>query len=192
MSDLTVFRREYPISAVQYMLDHKLQGNVVVAFDWAQYVLAALGARDADQPGVRVAVDGRFRTSYPQEVLDMNFDFALGNFGSMYRYRSTNSGRFDPVKLLSFGTAPYGPPHLVLNNTRQPQALQSMKQNRQNWVLLYRDDVAQLWGRAEVYDNPLRPEYLVPFERQLHVIRQTGSLTWPALPQRNYDSMASR
>jgi hypothetical protein len=193
MSDLTVFRREYPISAVQYMMDHKLQGNVVVAFDWAQYVLAALGARDGDERGIRVAVDGRYRTSYPQEVLDMHFDFALGNFGSMFRYRSEKSGRFDPARVLSFGPAPFGPPDLVLINTWQPHALQIMKQNQQNWILLYRDDVAQLWGRTDVYDNPLRGEYIGPFERQLDVVHQTGSVTWPALPKaKSSDSIASR
>jgi hypothetical protein len=182
LTDLTVYRHEYPVSAMQFMSRHRLQGNLVVAYDWAQYVIAAMGAREPGQRGTRVAFDGRFRTCYPQHVIDMHFDFYLGNLGPRFRHRSPESGQFDPTRVLDYAAPPYGPPDLVLIAKWQPHAVQIMQRQTANWILLYEDSISQLWGRASKYDDPRRPEFLPLEARALVATPQRGSVTWPALP----------
>ena len=90
---LYVDRGFYPVSAMQYMADHKLSGRVLVTFNWAQYALASFAHTD---PESRIAIDGRFRTCYPQPGIDMYFDIILEGItlnGSLSR-RSYWSIRF--------------------------------------------------------------------------------------------------
>ena len=77
-------------------------GNLVVAGSWAQYAIAVRGARLPNEGGVQVAFDGRFRTCYPQEVIDMHFDFFRGDGGPDKRYRSPLSPPADPQRILQF------------------------------------------------------------------------------------------
>lgn len=183
-TDLTVYRSEYPVSALEFMAEQQLQGNMVVTYDWAQYVIAAFGACEPGQRGVRVAFDGRFNTCYPQHVIDMHFDFALGNLDSQHRYRESCSGPFDPLRVLDYAAPPYDPPDLVLVARRQQHAVKTIESQQRDWVLLYQDDVAQLWGRASKYDDIRSPEYVAPELRVLAGAPQIGSVTWPALPPR--------
>jgi len=150
-------------------------------------LLDALGARDVGQLGVRLAFDGRFRTCYPQSVIDAYFDFALGNFGPDVRYRDAGSGRYDDDKILSLCSAPHGPAELVLIAKWLPLARGVMRERGGEWVLLYQDDVSELWGRADRFDDPNRPEYIPPSARRLAGAAQAGTVTWPAKP----DSAAS-
>lgn len=182
-TDLTVYRHEYPVSALEFVTDRHLQGNMVVTYDWAQYVLAACGAREPGQRGIRVACDGRFNTCYPQAVIDMHFDFALGDAGPRYRCRDAASGPFDPTRVLNYSQPPYDAPELVLIARRQQHAEQTMQQQQQSWVLLYQDDVAQLWGRSSIYDNVRHADYLPPARRVLAGGKQRGHVTWPAWPR---------
>jgi len=55
---------------------------------------------------------------------------------------------------------------------------------RQDWVLLYQDAVAQLWGRRDRYDDAASADYLPPPRRWITEVRQAGSVPWPALPPR--------
>ena len=52
-----------------------------------------------------------------------------------------------------------------------------------NWVLLYQDSLAQLWGRGKKYDDPRSPSYLPPEEGHITEKAQTGYAPWPALPK---------
>ena len=63
---------------MQYVADQELTGKLVVTFRWAQYAIAAFNPRSHGDDGLLVAFDGRFRTCYPQEIVDMYFDFATG------------------------------------------------------------------------------------------------------------------
>ncbi len=177
LSDMPVQRNEYPVSAFQYIADRNLQGKMVVTFNWAQYALAAFGQKTPDGPGILVHADGRFRTCYPQELLDMHFDFAISDLEP--RYRSRNSPPLDPTRILE-----YGQPDLVLVSRGQSCSVNAMFRSHSYWTLLYQDEVAQVWGRTTKYGDPSSPDYIATELRDITNKKQTGSVTWPALPQR--------
>ncbi|NOZ39266.1 MAG: hypothetical protein GXP24_03465 [Planctomycetes bacterium] len=174
--EFPVERNRYPVDALQFMADRDLTGKLVVSFNWAQYAIAALA------PDVQVAFDGRFRTCYPQEVVDMHFDFLLGEFGGK-RSRSADSGPIDGTRVLE-----YGSPDLVLVDRRYEHPVAIMKaeamRDHPEWVLLYCDRVAELWGHRDRYDNPTTAEYLPLTARVLDASPREGSVQWPALPIR--------
>ncbi len=171
LEEIPVERGEWPVSAVQFMADENLGGKLVVTFNWAQYALAAL-------PGASVAFDGRYDTCYPPEVVDIHFDFVLGNDPAR-RWRNPTSPAFDPARVLAFWR-----PDLVLIQRSQQPAVEVM-QARADWVLLYQDAIAQLWGRRDDYDDSASPRYLAPVNRQISDAPQTGSVPWPAFPAIN-------
>jgi len=177
MSIMPVERDRFPVGAVQYMADHDITGNLVVTYNWAQYIIAALGPRTAEDDGVRVAFDGRFRTCYPQEVVDMHFDFVLGSGGPIWRWRSPDSGPVDPTKVLR-----YGNPDLVLINRYQPHSVEVMRHQTADWVLLYQDSLSQLWGKRTKYADPHSDAYLPLAARNITENIQEGEVDWPALP----------
>ncbi|HYO24736.1 MAG TPA: hypothetical protein VEQ85_07285 [Lacipirellulaceae bacterium] len=186
LSDFPVLRSHYPVDALQFMADHRLGGKTVVAFNWAQYAIAALA------PQITVQFDGRFDTCYPQEVIDMHFDWLLGDVGP--RERSAASGPIDGTRVLE-----HGQPDLVLAETRYKttRAIMQAEAARENpaWVLLYSDSVAELWGRASRYDDPASPHYFPPEHRTTGLRLLEASWQWPALPDRSLwdeaDSAAS-
>ncbi|MCA9214273.1 MAG: hypothetical protein KDB27_14475 [Planctomycetales bacterium] len=176
----------YPVAALQYMADHNIDDSIVVTGEWAQYVLAVVGARTPSDSGCRVAFDGRFRTCYPQSVVDMHFDFYRGDAPPSLRYRSPDSPPPNPNRVLEFGR-----PNLVLVKTSETFASGILQQSEE-WCLLYNDRTAELWGRSEVYDQPNSKKYLAASQRIDH--RSNGSspqtqhqehtALWPAAPTR--------
>ncbi|EAQ79070.1 hypothetical protein [Blastopirellula marina] len=174
LSQMPTPRDQYPVSAMQYMADHHLQGRLVATYNWAQYAIHAL-ASDGD---TQLQFDGRFRTSYPQEVLDMHFDLILGPDPQM-RNRSAASGPPDAGRVLK-----YGQPDLVLIDRGQPYSTQAMQQHSAEWTLLYQDSLAQVWGRRDEYGEPTSTRYVPPRERQISDAPQVGAVAWPAHPIR--------
>jgi len=61
---------EYPIYAVQFLKQNKVNGNILLPFEWGEYAIWKL------YPDCRVSIDGRFRTVYPEEVLTHHFEGA--------------------------------------------------------------------------------------------------------------------
>jgi hypothetical protein len=183
LSVLQVKKSKYPVAAFQYIADHELNGRMVVTFNWAQYSIAAFGPTSPDEQGILVSVDGRFRTCYPQEVLDMNFDLVLGDQGPTGRFRSPNSPSFDSKRILEFRK-----PDLALICRGQPHSQRVMERNTNTWVLLYQDSLAQLWGRRTKYADPLSPEFIAPSQRNVGNQRQEGIVDWPAMPVRDHSS----
>jgi hypothetical protein len=177
--EMPVHRSEFPVSAFQYMEDHGLRGKMLVTFNWAQYAIAAFGQSEGDRPTSLVQFDGRCRTSYPQEIADIHFDFVLGDAIPGGRFRSPNSPEPDPALALEFGE-----PELVLISRHHPHSVFVMNQHRDSWALLYQDELAQLWGRKSVYDDPASDRYLPLGARTITDEPQVGSVAWPALPQR--------
>jgi len=177
LTRLPVPRDRYPVDAMQFMADHGLGGKLVVCFNWAQYAIAALA------PDVQVAFDGRFRTCYPQEVVDMHFDFLMGSHLGP-RSRSSQSGPVDGRRVLA-----YGEPDLVLVDRHYQHAVDIMKSatlvQNPKWVLLYRDGTAELWGRRRRYNRVESLHYLPRSARILDAAPRIGSRPWPALPSRN-------
>lgn len=176
LSMVAVDRAEYPVSALQFMADEDLNGKLVVTFNWAQYAIASLGD-DTNGEGSKVGFDGRFRTCYPQEVVDMHFDFVLGPGPPGTRFRSEASGPIDPSAVLH-----HKDPELVLISRLQKHSTYTMQQNTKEWVLLYQDSLAQVWGARWIYDNPNHPDYLPPSRRTITDELQVGEIAWPALP----------
>jgi hypothetical protein len=180
-SDLKVRRDWFPVSAVQFVANHELRGRIVCTFNWAQYVLSAFASPNSP-PQLLVHVDGRCRTAYSQAMLDEHFDFLFGEQPASVRYRAPGSP-FDPLKALE-----HGQPNLVLIDRGQPHSVQVMQSQRERWVLLYQDGLAQLWGRRERYDDPQSLDFLPPHERRISDESQQGHVTWPALPVVHHES----
>lgn len=181
LKELPVYRHSYPVDVVQFMADRELHGRLVPSFNWAQYVIAALS------PAVQVSFDGRYDTCYPQHVIDMNFDFLLGAHGGR-RFRGADSGPIDGARVLTHGS-----PEMVLVDRTYPQAANVMTtasaEPNSQWVLLYQDALAQLWGLREVFDDPLSPRYLPPADRVIHDTIARDAVPWPALPRRGDNSL---
>ena len=178
LQELPVRRDGYPVAAFQYMADHQLQGRLVARFKWAQYAIAACGARTESDRGSRRAFDGRFRTCYPQSVIDMYFDFAVGAGTAETRYRAATSPPVLPERILE-----HEKPDLVLIGREQLHAVEVMQRSSENWVLLYQDSVAQLWGRKHRYGIHTSTDFVPPAERRISDREQRGIVPWPALPQ---------
>ncbi len=139
---LPVPRDRYPIDAIQFIVDRGLHGRLVVSFNWAQYAIAAL------QPETTVGFDGRFRTCYPQHIIDKHFDFLLGDVPGT-RHRAASSGPLDPTAVLREGD-----PELVLLDRSFKHSINVMQTQRDTFALLYEDDVAQLWGTRSLLAGP--------------------------------------
>jgi len=185
LDQVPVEKNEYPVSAMQYLQDQKLRGKVLVTFNWAQYAIGCFAAGDESMRQSRVAVDGRFETCYPREITDIYFDFWLGTSDPARRYRSPQAAAFDPSRALQFQQ-----PDLVLLSRTQGPSLRVMQQHASEWVLLYQDELAQIWGRASRYATPGSPFFVAPSERRVTEMPQTGSVPWPAFPA--YESTSER
>lgn len=183
LTDMPVERDRFPVSAVQFIEDEHLNGRLVVTYNWAQYLIACFGDR-GDSPRIQVAFDGRFRTCYPQDVVDMHFDLILGEITAL-RHRDQHSQPFAGRRVLE-----HGDPNLVLVSRRQPHSQIVMWSQSDEWTLLYQDSLAQIWGRRAVYDDPQSSAWLPPRRRRIDDAKQIGSVTWPALPIRR-DAMAT-
>jgi hypothetical protein len=181
---LHVDRSFYPVSAMQYMTDHDLGGRVLVTFNWAQYALATFSHVD---PESRIAIDGRFRTCYPQAVIDMYFDFILGESPASGRYREPESGPFDPLRALHYES----PDLVLLERQRHPEATRTIRLTDE-WTMLYQDSLAELWGRASIYDDPESSDWLPTASRHISDDSQEGSVAWPAYPVRRTVALEDR
>ena len=173
LTKLPVLRREYPVDAFDFLSLHGINGRMVVSFNWAQYALHAF-------PESTVSFDGRFRTCYPQEVVDMNFDFLLGEHRGL-RHRSEASGPIDGERVLE-----HGDPEIVIVDRRYPNAVRVMQQQCEKpdgeWALLYQDATAQVWGRKRVFDSPESDRYLPMAARIATDAPRPLAVQWPALP----------
>ena len=171
---LPVYRNMYPVDAVQWMTFKGVKGKLVVSFNWAQYAIAALA------PETKVSFDGRFRTCYPQEVVDMNFDFLLGEHEGR-RHRQAGAGPIDPTAVLE-----YRKPDLVLVDRTYEHSVSVMLNESEKadpeWSLIYQDGIAQLWGRCSVYDDPNSQRYVAAEERLITDRVYNTAFAWPALP----------
>ncbi|MEM9413358.1 MAG: hypothetical protein AAGA30_19775, partial [Planctomycetota bacterium] len=176
---IQVKRDEYPVDAFTFMHENKVHGRMVVTFDWAQYAVAAFCADDAFGNGAsQIAFDGRFRTCYPQEVIDMHFDFLYGVQDQIPRFRADESQEVDPDLVLEFGE-----PEIVVIRRMYEVTSSTMSKKTDRWCLLYRDGMAEVWGIRERFDNPESNDYISPSDRVLTDVIPSGIVNWPALPQ---------
>ena len=66
----------YPTYAAQFMTANHLQGNILVPFDWGEYIIWKF-------PESKVSIDGRFRTAYPENIIELNLAFSQGQAESL-------------------------------------------------------------------------------------------------------------
>ncbi len=192
-SDLRVERDQYPVSAVQFMHDHNIRGRMVVTYNWAQYAIAAFCVGDphrvdpqSNQRVSQVSFDGRFRTAFPQSIIVAHFDFLYGD-RPIARFRDARSGEIDPGRILELSD-----PEIVLLARFGEYSEQNMQAFTDRWVLLYQDSIAQVWGIKHRFDHPENPDYIPLALRSISDQKQTGSMTWPALPSSRQPSSTTR
>ncbi len=66
---------EYPIDAVRFIRQNGMKGNLALPSDWGEYAIWHL------HPDCRVAVDGRYTTAYPDDLLELSERFQFGRPG---------------------------------------------------------------------------------------------------------------
>ena len=174
LSTIHVRRDTFPVSAAEFMARHQIEGRMVVTYNWAEYMIGLFGEH-SKQGGIEVAFDGRFRTCYPNEIVDEHFDFVIGDIPQI-RFRSSGQA-FDPTAVLRRNQ-----PDLVLLNRRQTNSEATMNAQKDSWALLYQDEVAQLWGHRDRFDDPQHEAYIPIASRQISDARQRGSVHWPGRP----------
>lgn len=169
-----VYRSSYPVDAIQWMADQNANGDLVVCFNWAQYAIAALA------PDVRVAFDGRFRTCYPQSVIDRHFDFLVGD--TWPRSRAADSGEIAGDRTLELDRPDY-----VLVDRKYQHATRVMEEaadeEGSEWLLVYQDAVARVYGRRDVVDDPSLATYVPTDRRFVSDHFSATAVAWPALPR---------
>jgi hypothetical protein len=71
---------------------------------------------------------------------------------------------------------------VLISRLQEPSAA-VMQTQKDHWVLLYQDSLAQLWGRKSRYDDTQSAFYLEPRYREIGESMQQGFVYWPALPK---------
>jgi hypothetical protein len=110
-----------PESAIGFMRENGLGGNVLADFDWAGYVLWHLG------DGTRVFVDGRAETAYPDSILSQYLRFFYGRPGG--------------AAILS------AYPHDCVLVRKASGAFDVMSADPR-WTVVYRDDLAAVFAHT--------------------------------------------
>ena len=103
---------KYPVSAVHFLKENGIKGNILLPFDWGEYAIWKL------YPDCRVSIDGRFRTVYPEIVLTDHFSAAA-----------------DETKLREL-LEKY-PPDIILG--RQNPLYQRLIATQDRWIYVYSD-----------------------------------------------------
>ena len=111
----------YPVSACAFMKDHDLKGNVLGLFGWGEYLIWHL------PPDSKVFIDGRYDTVYPQAVLEKLFAFTYNQAGA-------------DAALTQY------PTDYVL--IEPDSGARKLMDSRRDWRLIYSDDTALLYARA--------------------------------------------
>jgi hypothetical protein len=110
-----------PVGALAFMEEHKLQGNVLSDFGWADYLLFHYAAR------TKIFIESIFEAYYPHQVQS---DFAAINDAESGAARVLDRYRNDFV-LMPTGSAAY-----------------SLMMAQAGWRLIYRDPISALFTRA--------------------------------------------
>jgi hypothetical protein len=110
-----------PVRAVEFMNSHRLTGNVLTTFEWGQYIIWH------DAPGMKVFIDSRYDLAYPPAVVQDYLEFASNVAGGAH-------------------TLAAYPHDFVLIEKSSPAV--KLMDSRRDWRLIYSDDTALLYARA--------------------------------------------
>lgn len=64
---IIVHPQSYPVIAVEYLQKNNISGRLLLPMEWGEYAIWKL------HPACKVSIDGRFRTVYPESVLQDHF-----------------------------------------------------------------------------------------------------------------------
>lgn len=112
---------DYPVRAVEALKRAGVRGDMITFFDWGEYVIWHLG------PGVRVSMDGRRETVYPDDVYRESLAFLYG------------VGRWDAL-------LERGRPALAL--VSRGFAAYNLLRCAPGWIVIVEDDHSALFARA--------------------------------------------
>jgi hypothetical protein len=129
---------EYPVYAVHFIKGNGIKGNILLPFEWGEYAIWKL------YPDCRVSVDGRFRTVYPESVLEDH----LGAFNESAKF----SRLLDKY-----------PADILLG--RQNPTSEQLISTPGNWIYVYSDRVSIIFIR----DTKSQKETLEKFRRKQFV-----------------------
>ncbi len=110
----------YPVQALRFLAQNHLGGRVALPFDWGEVGLWSLPT------GSTVAIDGRFTTAYPQEVLEEAWRFMEGG------------PRWDDLLT-------HHPTDVVVSARQQPPSWLLLRND--DWEYVYSDPVAVVFVR---------------------------------------------
>jgi hypothetical protein len=111
----------YPADAVNFMNSHALAGNVLADYAWGGFVIWHGG------PGTKVFIDSRYDLCYPPAI--------IADFLALDRGKAGAAHTLDAY-----------PTDFVLTNPRGREA--TVIDSQGDWRLIYRDDDASLYARA--------------------------------------------
>ena len=111
----------YPVYAAQFIETNHLEGNLVLPFDWGEYMIWKF-------PNSKVSIDGRFRTVYPESVIKMSQAFARGKPEGMALLRDFPS---------------------ILVLTKRNEAPHTLMEKMPGWVKIYQDPISKLFIRKQ-------------------------------------------
>lgn len=123
---IIVDSRSYPISAVEFVRQNNIKGKMLLPMEWGEYVIWK------QYPDCRVSIDGRFRTVYPETVVQDHFvadqdDDGWRNLIEKY------------------------PADILL--ARQTSFFQNLIENGKSWVYIYSDPTAIVFLRNDKKNN---------------------------------------
>lgn len=124
--------RNYPVYAVRFLMDNRINGNIVAPFEWGEYLIWKL-------PLSRVAIDGRFRTAYPEKVIELNQKFMEGRPGWL--------------ELLE------GYPTEIVITRNVFKTARLLEEGRDDWLKIYQDIIASVYIRKTTPPSPLESRY---------------------------------
>jgi hypothetical protein len=108
------------VQAVQFIQANRIKGNLLLPFDWGEYAIWKL------HPSCRVSIDGRFRTAYPENVIEdhifpLNDDVAWSKLVKKY-----------PADIILSGQIPF---------------FWDLIKTSKEWVYVYSDRAAMIFVR---------------------------------------------
>ncbi len=117
----------YPTYAAQFMEANRINGNILVPFDWGEYLIWK-------RPKSKVSIDGRFRTAYPEHIIRQNLAFS--------------AGQAEGMALLE-----QHPTDIVMVRKKDPN--RELMEKGPNWLKIYEDPVAKIFIRKSNPPGPL-------------------------------------
>jgi hypothetical protein len=112
----------FPTNSVSLLKYSRVSGNIASEFNWGEYIIWHLG------PGIKVSMDGRRETVYPDNIYNANLSFQYGikDWDSLIENHETD---------------------LALVQTSQPAS--NLMKMKSGWVLIYEDSTSSLFAAQD-------------------------------------------